>query len=378
MINNKSKKIAFVSDAIMPYNKGGKEKRLYEISKRLVNDACEVHIYTMKWWNGPRTIKKEGVYYHAISRLHPLYKNNRRSKTQAILFGLAVFKLMFEKFDVLDVDSIPFFPLFSARVVAWCKGKKLYVTWHEVWGQKYWMEYLNGVTGFFGFVIEKIALTTPDIIISNSNHTTKRLRSAGFKGKIETISLGVDFKNVYAAKPSENNSDIIFIGRLLSHKNVDILIKAVAIVKNSIPHIKCKIIGNGPERLKLVQVVNKLKLQENIEMIKNIEKHSSLYGLMKASKMLVLPSAREGFGLVVVEANACGLPVVTINHPQNAARDLICEGVNGFIAELSEKNIAKKILKIIQIREAMNPKKGIEKYDWCVIMGNIKKIFAAV
>ena len=53
---------------------------------------------------------------------------------------------------------------------------------------------------------------------------------------------------------------------------------------------------------------------------------------MKSATVLALPSVREGFGAVVLEANSCGLPVVTVDHPDNAARHLIIEGQNGFLA----------------------------------------------
>ena len=376
MIKRKPKKIAFVSDAIMPYNKGGKERRLYEISKRLVSETCEAHIYTMKWWDGPKVINHEGVYFHAISKLYPLYRNNRRSMSQAVLFGLAVFKLMFEKFDSLDVDHIPFFPLFSARIVAWCRGKKMYATWHEVWGKKYWMEYLGGVSGVFGYFTEQLAFMTPDVIISNSAHTTARLRAAGFKREIKTIPLGVDLESIFSSEPSEDMSDIIFVGRLLIHKNADILIKAVAVVKRSIPDINCKIIGSGPERENLTRIIGELKLGDNIEIIENIKEHRDLYSMMKASKLLVLPSIREGFGLVVVEANAAGLPVITTSHKNNAAKDLIAEGVNGFLSDPDEESIAEKILEIMHTRGAMDPKRGIEKYDWCFVAESVREFIA--
>ena len=64
--------------------------------------------------------------------------------------------------------------------------------------------------------------------------------------------------------------------------------------------------------------------------------------MMKSSKICVLPSTREGFGITALEALACGLPVVTVNHPANAIHDLITES-NGFLCSLSAEDLADKI-----------------------------------
>ena len=60
-----------------------------------------------------------------------------------------------------------------------------------------------------------------------------------------------------------------------------------------------------------------------------MENYDDLIGYMKSSKVFVLPSTREGFGIVVIEANACGFPVVVVNHKMNAATDLVVDGING-------------------------------------------------
>ena len=63
---------------------------------------------------------------------------------------------------------------------------------------------------------------------------------------------------------------------------------------------------------------------------------------MKSSSVFVLPSEREGFGIVVIEANACGIPVITMNNPMNAAKDLVTAD-NGCVINNNSDNLAKMI-----------------------------------
>src|SRR5690349_4431486 len=110
---NKTLKIAYVSDAIYPYNKGGKEKRIFELTTRLAKAGHNVTIYCMKWWEGSEQKRLENrVKLKAISPLYPLYSGKRRSMKQAILFALSCFKLLREDFDVLDADHMPHLILF--------------------------------------------------------------------------------------------------------------------------------------------------------------------------------------------------------------------------------------------------------------------------
>ena len=99
---------------------------------------------------------------------------------------------------------------------------------------------------------------------------------------------------------------------------------------------------------------------------------------MKTSRMFVLPSVREGFGLVVVEANACGIPVVTTTHADNAARDLIVEGQNGYLVEPDYKVLAHKILQILGEGQApaFHPEiiKSVERYDWNDVAKNLEQV----
>jgi glycosyltransferase involved in cell wall biosynthesis len=371
------RRIAFVSDAVYPFNMGGKEKRLHEISTRLVRDNREVHIYTMRWWKGPKIIVRDGVYLHAISKYYPLYNNEHRSIKQAIMFALASFKLIFARFDVVDVDHIPFFPLLSMRIVCWIKRKKLYSSWHEVWGKEYWVRYLGGFEGRLGSMMERLSIRLPDLIIANSDHTAKRLFESGVKKPVKTIRLGVDLDAIFAAPNSTRTGDIIYVGRLLDHKNVDLLIKAVGIVKHDRPNISCLIVGDGPERQALETLASMLDLHDNLVFYNFLADSTELYGLMKASRALVQPSTREGFGLVVVEANACGLPVITTSHANNAAKDLIVEGQNGVLSEVNEADLAKQIIAVLDnpaLHVIKSVQKELSQYHWNTITEQIEQV----
>jgi len=372
-------KIAFISDAIWPYNKGGKEKRLFDIATRLSKAGLDVHVYTMKWWPGPRKINNNRITLHAICNLHPLYSGSRRSIKESVFFALSCFKLIFEDWDIVDVDHMPFFPLYSMKIVCLLKGKKMIATWHEVWGNDYWLKYM-GKLGFISSLIEKFSVLLPDEIISISSHTTKQLRGKlGSQKEITTIPVGIDIKHINSVRPSPIKTDVIYAGRLLSHKNVDVLIKSISLLKKLHPEIKCLIIGDGPEKNQLIQLCSDLKLNKNIKFFGFVKDIDTVYSLMKSSKVFVFPSNREGFGIVTIEANACGIPVITTNHQDNASKDLITAEENGYLCNLDEYEIANSISQKILRNSNKNLKhmclSHATKYNWNRIISKVQDIY---
>jgi glycosyltransferase involved in cell wall biosynthesis len=371
----RKKKIALVHDTIFPFTKGGAQKRFYEIGRKLSQDGYDVHLYGMKSWPGADIIQYEGMTIHKLSKNYPLYtKSGRRSIYQAIMFGLASFRLWREPFDIMDCCGFPYFSIFPARLITWARRKPLYSTWHEVWGYDYWIKYL-GAFGIIGFAIERLAAILPDTIISVSDSTTRALESKlGQKNNIVTVPNGINLESIASLSPSNQNSDVIFAGRLTAYKNVDVLIRSIGIIAKTTPEISLLVIGEGPEKEKLIKLTKELSLGENIRFMGFVEKEEDLHKYMMASKVFVLPSEREGFGIVVLEANACGLPVITIDHPHNAAKDLIEEGINGNVIKRDEYILAETITRILQTRETLNPKQDIYKYDWRNITNEIKQL----
>ncbi len=329
-------KIVFVSDAVYPYNKGGKEKRLHDLSTRLALKGHDVHIYTMKWWTSKGNLTENGVHFHALCPLYPLYSGDRRSISQGVLFGLSCLKLLTQKWDVLDVDHMPYFPLYFTKIVCLLKRKKMYATWHEVWGQAYWMKYLGGWKGVIAWWIEKFSIDMPDKIIAVSDSTANRLRNdLHYKGVMDVVYNGIDEQAIRQVPPDTETSDIVFAGRLLTHKRIDMLLQAISLIHKTNRPLKCIIIGNGPEKERLIQLSKKLNLENVVTFYDFFEDANTLYALMKSSHVFVLPSDREGFGLVVLEANACDLPVVTSDSSDNHAQDLITDS-NGSVVHIEQ------------------------------------------
>nr|QNO55028.1 D-inositol-3-phosphate glycosyltransferase [Methanosarcinales archaeon ANME-1 ERB7]QNO55099.1 D-inositol-3-phosphate glycosyltransferase [Methanosarcinales archaeon ANME-1 ERB7] len=373
-------KIAYIYDAVYPYVKGGAEKRVWEISKRLVKKGHEVHIFGMKYWNDEDVFVKDGVYLHGVCEPKELYVEGRRSIKEAIYFARKLlFPLMKEDFDVVDCQAFPYFSCFSAKICSSVKRTPLVITWHEIWDD-YWYEYL-GRKGVFGKWAEKMTTHLTDKMIAVSERTKKDLEriGVGVRKEIRIIPNGTDFGKIGRIKASDEESDVIFAGRLIKEKNVDVLIKTVNLVKKEIPDVKCVIIGDGPEKKELEKLAYDLGLENNLEFTGFLDDYDEVISYMKSSKVFVLPSTREGFGIVALEANACGLPVVTVDHRRNAACDFITNDENGFICELSEGDIGEKILTALDKREDMKRKciENAKEYDWDELGDLLERFYKA-
>jgi len=373
-------KIALIYDMIYPYTIGGAEVRNYSLAKRLAEQGHEVHLYGVKLWKGPDIIKKDGIFIHGVCRYTQKYNfNGNRSIFEPIKFSFYVFKsLIKEKFDIIDCSAFPYFPAFSCKLYSILRNTPLVITWHEVW-MDYWYEYL-GWKGIFGVIIEKIVSKLTKNIVSVSNKTKNNLVKLGVNKKnIFVVYNWVDIKEIKAIEKSKVKSEIIYAGRFMKHKNIDILIKSVYLAKKEFSDIKTVIIGNGPEKAKLRALTKRLKLEKNIKFMDFMLKEK-VYGFMKSSKLFVLPSVLEGFGIIVIEANACGLPVITVKHKRNASADLIKDYDNGFVCKLSEARIAEKIFMILKnnkLRKSMSKKsiKNAENYDIINTVTKLENIY---
>lgn len=356
-------KIAYVYDAVFPWIKGGAEKRVYELSRRLAARGHEVHCYGIRWWEGDEDLFRDGIHYHGISPPMDLYVDGRRSISEAIAFAWRILVALSGRYDIVDCQQFPYLPCISARMRTLDNPAKLFITWHEVWGG-YWKEYL-GWKGIFGQAIEWAVAGLTENNIAVSERTRRDLEGLGKRG-IRVVPNGVDLREIEMISPSERRSDLVYAGRLLSHKNVDLLIAALALTRDEIPDVRATIIGDGPESERLKQQIRELELEERVELAGFLE-HKEMIARVKASQIFVLPSTREGFGMAALEALACGIPVVTVDHPMNATVDLV-RGA-GFLCAPTAESLAGAIIEGLasgdHYRErCMERARG---YDWKAI-----------
>lgn len=316
-------RVAVVSDAVLPWHRGGKELRYQQLLQRWPDEGLDITVYTMKWWDDappPGAIK-----YRAISKKYSMYHGKRRSIRQALMFALSTFKLLRYHYDVIEADHMPYLQLFPLRIVASIRRVPLVVTWHEVWGRNYWREYL-GPAGLIGAFVEWCATKLPTTIAVVSEGSAQRLRDMRVpESKIVVVPNALDTRALNAVVPSTTAFDVISVGRMMAHKRIDLILEALA----QVPSLTLGVVGSGPERERLFQQVSDLGLTERVTFLGDIEDHDELLSLVKAATVFALPSEREGFGIAVAESLGLGTPVITSDHQDNEARKLVSPSVNG-------------------------------------------------
>lgn len=381
-------KIAYVYDAVYPYIRGGVEKRIHEIATRLAARGHDIHIYGMHWWDGAETlVRDDGVTLHGVCAPAPLYANGRRSVPPALRFAGSVLRPLQRTAadaDIIDCQNFPYFSCFSAKAASLATGVPLAITWHEVWGE-YWHEYM-GWRGIFGKGIEHLAAGLTPHAIAVSQSTARALEDLRVQRAVVVIPNGIDLREISAVPPADAagdgvaSSDIIFAGRLIKEKNVGILLQAIAIISEEIPDIRATIIGDGPERERLEAQARNLGLEAAVTFTGFLPDDAAVIAAMKAARVFVLPSTREGFGMVALEAMACGLPVVTIDHPLNAARELVEDGKTGYRTGLQPGLLAEGIAAALASRDTMQDAlfRITREYEWESIIERLSEIYLGV
>jgi glycosyltransferase involved in cell wall biosynthesis len=376
-------KIAYVYDAVYPYVKGGGERRIYEVANRLSRRGHEIHIFGAKYWEGARSFRNNGIYYHGLGKAAPLYHSSgRRSISQALSFGLRAWRMLTEmRFDVIDCGQWPYFHLLPAKVYSVMRRSHFVVTWYEVW-KHHWLEYM-GKAGLAGLLVEKTFCHLPEKIAAVSELTRQDLMDIGVPAdRVVVIPNGIDYHRIRSLPAGSIRTHLAYCGRLKNHKNVDVMVQAVALMKRNMSDVSAVIIGSGPEEQRLKEMARSLHAEKNIIFTGAIEDFDDVVKWLKSSLIFVNPSTKEGGGSITLfEANACGLPTIAVRCENGIDPSLIHHGENGyFVDTLSPELIANLGLELLRDQKRLSRSSEASvgmasAYDWDEIASQYERLY---
>jgi glycosyltransferase involved in cell wall biosynthesis len=375
--------LAFVSNVVYPFVKGGAEKRIHEITTRLA-DEHEVTVYGRRFWDGPAEMTHEGVTLRAAAPGVDLYGNEgRRSITEAVDFSARLVPTLrrhVDEHDVVVASVFPYFPVLTSKLCTLGTETPLVTTWHEVWGD-YWDEYL-GRLALGGKAVERLTAWTPQHPIAVSGVTADRLAKVGpSRDRIEVVPNGIDVEQIRSAslpeasfrRDGEPGFDVLFAGRLIEDKRVDVLLEAFDRVASEYD-ATLGVIGDGPESGALEARARGLNHADRVTFLGFLDEYEDVLGHMRAARVFASPSTREGFGITYAEAMAADCTVVAAKHPESAASEVI--GDAGYVVEPTVDGVATALERaLIGERPRASPTERAERFGWDTVAKQAETVY---
>jgi len=284
--------------------------------------------------------------------------------------------------DIVHIQSTsPNFLLYGL------KKNKIYpilITVHGYFNEEYKIQtgFKRIVYRFFCAPIERVALSKIPYIIVLAPQIKSMIQKSTHS-KIFTIPNGVDLAYVQSITSYEKKEypTIFFLGYLTKGKGVEDLIKAVNLIKIKCENVKLYIGGIGPYREKLKELVEDLHLNNDVIFL-GLLNEKEKFAFMKSMDIFVLPSYWESFAVVLLEALACGKPIVTTDVGGNPYA--VANGVNGFLIQPGNYNELSESLMILlkdkNLRNKMREEnlKRANDFDWQIIAKQTKETYEKI
>ncbi|MEA2313556.1 MAG: hypothetical protein QOI03_248 [Solirubrobacteraceae bacterium] len=346
-------RVCIVYDCLFPYTVGGAERWYRNLAERLATEGREVTYVTLRQWH-----RREQPDLHerirvvtAGPRMKLYTASGRRRILPPLVFGLGVFMHLLRngrRYDVVHTASFPYFALLAAALLRPLARFELVVDWFEVWSRSYWREYLGGAGGLLGALVQRLCVRAPQKAFCFSELHAARLREEGMRGEV-TVLRGMYDGELEPPVPRPADPLVLFAGRLIPEKQAPLGVAAIAVAQRSIAGLRGQFLGDGPERAALDGAIAELGLGASVT-APGFADADTLDAEMRRALCMLVPSRREGYGMVVVEAAARGTPSVVVAGEDNAATELIVEGVNGFIAATADAHAIGEA--IVRVNEA--------------------------
>lgn len=332
-------------------NVGGAEVNFQEIFKRLVRRGHEV---TLLCSRHDRTFPEE----ERIDDIRIIRRGNRHTFNYTVP---GVYKREFSNsnIDILveDCNKIPFYtPLYVHH--------PLFVIIHHLHGTSIYGDAFLPAAMYVHFTERLIPLFYKNVpFVTVSQSTKDELVRKGLRAEdIEVVHNGVDHSVYFPDESVRSEAPLIAcVTRLKKYKGAHLLLQAMPYVRKEAPGVKLIVAGSGDYAPKLHKLAHQLKLNDCVEFTGyvTIEQEVDIY---RRAQVVINPSAKEGWGLTVIEANACATPVIAAEVP--GLIDSVVNGETGFLYPHSDiQTMARHIVRLLK-DEPLRRKLGARSLEW--------------
>jgi glycosyltransferase involved in cell wall biosynthesis len=357
--------ICMLSELFYPFMLGGAERRYYELAKRLAKKH-NVTVYALNLRGSESREMKDGIEIIRVGNKHPL---DRRSLPALASFLPSVLRPFSSGYDIIDANQG--MGSFSGFIKPLVK-KPVVATFHDIyWNQ--WGDYLGFPASSIGKTMEFLwSKERYSRIITVSPTTEKKLRRLGFGSPISVIPSGVESGLIDGVKAKRSRHRVAYVGRLVKYKNIDKLMIAFQKVQKTFNDAELAIVGVGPEETALRDLSAKLKINAKFY---GFVTENEKFRIIKSADVLVNPSDVEGLGLILIEAMACGTPVVA----KNLETYFFCNTSNSALYE-NDGILGDVIIKILENTKLANKlaKNGLataEKFSWDNVAKEVEAVY---
>jgi glycosyltransferase involved in cell wall biosynthesis len=314
---------------------GGAEVHLHEVFSRIARMGHDVSLFCSSFEGAAPREEMNGI--HVI-------REGGRS-----LFNYLVIRKYFttfnrQRYDLIvdDMNKIPFY------TPAYVKEPLLGVT-HHLFGTSIFKE-VNAAAASYVYLAEQAALPMYKKIrfIVGSPSTHRELLHKGFSAdRTHLIHYGVAHNAFRRLGIAKSRTPLVgAVGRLKKYKSFDHLLEAFVDVRADIPDAKLVIVGDGDDKPRLMQIASSLSLNDAVTFTGFVSEEEKVT-LLNRMHCAVNTSAKEGWGLTVIEANACGTP--TISSDVEGLRDAVVDGETGLLYPYGDRlQLAEKISLVLR------------------------------
>jgi glycosyltransferase involved in cell wall biosynthesis len=335
---------------------GGAEVHLHEVFSRIARMGHDVTLFCSSFDGAAPREEMNGIH---------VVREGGRS-----LFNYLVMRKYFtafrnERYDLIvdDMNKIPFY------TPAYVKEPLLGVT-HHLFGTSIFRE-VNAAAASYVYLAELAALPMYKKLrfIVGSPSTHRELLHKGFsEERTHLIHYGVAHDAFRRLGIPKSGTPLVgAVGRLKKYKSFDHLLEAFADVRAEIPAARLVIVGDGDDKPRLMQIASSLALTDAVTFTGFVGEEEKIR-LLNQMHCAVNTSAKEGWGLTVIEANACGTP--TVSSDVEGLRDAVVDGETGLLYPYGDRlQLAEKISLVLRdehLRERLthNAFERAKEFDW--------------